>query len=215
MATLVVDIAAQVVAHLNDKAYKSWDATDVYGWIYQAEKAVGIIKPDAISITAQLDLVPGSKQSIPAGALRLLNLHYNVNAGGTVPGRSVDKKDLRKLDAYNPDWRSSTPSNSIKEFDFDLDDPTVFWVNPPASSDAHVVGVYTMTPAPYGTVDGTTTISIKDIYEPALVARACYLALSGDNEGTPNFAKAQDFKQEFYMLLGAKEQAEAKIEESR
>jgi hypothetical protein len=133
-------VARRVVATLNDDASVRWTLSEVVRAINDAQMQVLIDRPDLLSKTATINLVSGTRQSIPADGAKLLAV--NKNANGTVP--RVCNRD--QLDVQVPDWHVRPASPTVRHFMFDPREAEVFYVYPPATPAAQLEIAYAAYP---------------------------------------------------------------------
>lgn len=211
MGTINSDaILAKAAIVLNDTAYERWTAPELLGWLNDGQRAIVIHKPNACVKNVSVQLVAGTKQTIPADGVQLIDIPRNMGAAGATPGAVVRLTGRANLDAYVPNWHSSTPSAVVKHFMFNALDPKHFYVYPPqpATSMGYVEAIYGATP-----VDVTTgtAISLDDIYETPLLDYVLYRAFSKDTEFAPDPTRAAAHQQAFLAAVGGKAQAEAGV----
>ena len=99
MATVgsILDKAQSV---LQDKTAVRWPEEELIEWVNDACREIALIKPDASSRNEIVPLVGGTKQTLPAAALRLLRVVRNVSDPvGGVGGRAI-RLVSRELDDF-------------------------------------------------------------------------------------------------------------------
>lgn len=207
----VQDIVQRIQAALRDANQDSWPEDVIRLSIYEAEKVIVNFRPDAAPIDATFTCVAGIKQSIAnlkPEPHRLLSIKYN--RVGDTDGRSVRRVGLGDLDAIRPNWRSQTPSTTIREFVQDEREPMIFYVSPPAAVGAKVQLSYSAIPARYPEpFDENTQTTVSDLYEPMIFEWAMYRLFGHDVEGSTNIARSQQHLSTFQSMMGVKIQAEA------
>ncbi len=197
-------ITDAVAAELQDPNHVRWGLPKLLGYVNAAQRAVALVRPDATATTAAVQLVAGTKQSLPAGGQRLLKVVRNMGADGATPGRVIHKTDMSALDRFDPDWHlASKAKSAVLEYVYDDRVPKTFYVNPPvpASPAVHVELSHSATPT--DVTDAGDQLSIDDIYEPALRHWALYLAYSLNVEQR-NANRAATHYQGFFNVLGVK-----------
>lgn len=188
---------------LNDWAKVVWTDADLLNYLNDATLAIVNVRPDANSVIANVALVAGSRQSLPASGRRLFDITHNV-AGG----ESIKETQRDVLDMMNPEWRS-VESTIIRAYVYDDRTPKQFWVYPsvPSGQTPSVEIVYSAHPTVVTDL-GADDFPLDDSYAPAAVEWILYRAWSQDDESSPNYQRAQAKYQTFISLLGSKTQAD-------
>lgn len=165
---------------LQDGSAIRWTDPEALRWLNEAQRYIVLQRPDASPVVANITLVAGSKQSLPAAALRLIDIIRNMGVGGSTPGNAVRVTEREILDAQVPDWHTQASSVAIKHFVYDDRNPKTFYVYPPATVNATVESVYSTSPTDIATTG--TAITLDDIYEPVLLDYLMYRSYSKDAE---------------------------------
>jgi hypothetical protein len=195
-------IETLVAEVLSDNAKVVWTQTQLRRWIVDAELAVINVKPDASIVTENFSCIAGSVQTLPSRAIKLIRVNRNIGAA-SAPGRAIRLVDKDYKDDLSPNWHAQTQSATIKEYIFDDRLPKQFMVSPPALAGTIIDISYSAEPLPYNIfLDASLTIS--DIYQPALVEWVLYRCFSRSDEDTPEFARAQSHFSKFFDLLGVR-----------
>ena len=207
------DITSRARLLLNDIDATRWVDSELFKWINDAQKLVAMVRPDASVATFVMTLIAGTRQTIPSGGFRLLDIVRNVVAvtGNTpstqvvtTPGRSVRIVDREVLDTQDPYWHTATGSAEIKHFIYDNRSPTLFYVYPPATTSAKLEVVYSVAPADVAAAGDT--LSISDIYQDVVLNYVLYRAYSKDAEYASNAALAGGYLNVVNQMLGIKTQ---------
>jgi len=204
--TNIVDRAAIV---LQDTTGVRWPQTEeLLLWLNDGQREVVLRKPDAYAQNTVVQLVGGTKQSIPATGIQLLDIIRNMGTGGATPGRAITRIDRQILDEQRPDWHSETVSVETKHYMFDSRDPKHFYVYPPQHATAgQVEEVYSASPTDLSAL--TDTITLDDIYSGVLLDYILYRAYSKDADLSPSAPqRAVAHYNSFLSSLGAKGQIE-------
>ena len=205
--TKVVDVLDRASIILQDTTHVRFPNEELLKFFNDAQKEVVLHRPDAKMVNENLALVNGSKQTLPATGLRLIDVVRNVN------GRSVTQVDRKILDETLPNWHESTAgTNKIEHFIYDPADPKNFYVYPKGASGTHSLEViYSTAPSDVAisnfTTD-TTVIGVDDVYANALLDYILYRAYQKDSEFAGNVQRAQMHYQSFATSLGVKTQAD-------
>ena len=72
-------LLARIEATLQDTANVRWTEAELLNYIYDAQREITNIKPDATATHANVQLVTGTKQSIPTDGLKLISVVRNMS----------------------------------------------------------------------------------------------------------------------------------------
>lgn len=182
-----------------------WTNEELITWLNEAYQSIIGLRPDAASANESLNLVAGTKQTIPASGLRLLDVVRNM--GGSK--RAIMVCDRRQLDATRRGWHGEPESSEIEHFVFDGMAPRHFYVYPPSAAGVEVEIVYSRVPEPHSpnfSISKTDTIKLDDSYAPAIVDYILYRAYSKDADFAGNANRAAMHYNAFNTQLGGKGQ---------
>lgn len=203
----ILDRAAII---LQDTSNVRWPAGELLSWLNDGQREIVGLAPDAYTRTENLLLSPGTKQTIPASGIRLIDIPRNMGVTGATPGRAIRPVDRAVLDAQRPDWHSESASTAVKHYTFDRRNPKVFYVYPPQPSVSGYVEItYSASPPD---VSAGQAISIDDIYANALLDYVLYRAYSKDAEYTQNAERAQMHYKAALSSLSNKEGTDGTVE---
>lgn len=205
--TKVVDILDRATIILQDNTNVRFPNAELLKFFNDAQKEVVLHRPDANMVNTTMDLADGSKQTLPAVALRLVEVVRNEN------GRAVTLVERRILDETLPHWHNTTAgTNKIEHYVYDPADPKNFYVYPQGVSGTHTLEiVYSSAPAELSISNfdtDTTTISLDDIYANCLLDYVLYRAYQKDSEYAGNAQRSMMHYQSFANALGVKTQAD-------
>lgn len=205
MTVSAASIIKDAMRRMNDVAGERTSVSEFVSYLNQAQADIRNVRPDLTSVIAPFALEVGARQRIPINAASLIDIPSNL--GGTLA--SIQKTELSLLDAYEPSWRSMTPSDEIKHFAFDPRNPRVFWVYPPAVASTLVeleASAYPTEIADPGVTsdpdDVTGNMSFADEWRTAVLFMVLYHAYTADLEGVTNVALAAGFKGQAEAILG-------------
>jgi hypothetical protein len=193
---LVSDVIARAILALNDPGELRWPQVDKIKYLNDGVLAVGTVRPDALAKNADFTAVAGTKQTIPADGIRLLDVLRNVG------GNAVTYVDRAVLDSQLPSWPTTTQKTIIKHWMYENSNPKIFHVYPPAKLGAAIEIVYSATPAPVTAL--TNTVPLDDIYINPLVEFVLYKCYSIDTEFSRQPQVAGAHMNAFAMMLGQK-----------
>lgn len=204
--TLVSELLSRVKVTLLELGAEGvrWTNDELVQWLNEAYTAIVGIRPDANSVTVNHALDPGTRQSLPDGGLRLHTVTRNTAAGS-------DKSALRRalmesLNTMRPSWHTDTPTQDIEVYLYNPDEPTAFYVYPPADAGAEVELIYSAVPTLHDAdydASKNNTLRLDSTYEAALVDYILYRAYSKDADAPQSLNRAGLHFKAFSALLGS------------
>jgi hypothetical protein len=209
MATITVaSILTKVSTILQDPSNIRWTADELILWLNDAQRELVLYKPNAYVTTAAVQCVTGTKQSLPAAAVSLIDIVRNMGTAGTTPGTAVRTVSREILDAQVPNWHTATASATTKHFVYSVLSPRTYYVYPPqpSSSQGYLELVYVALPT--DAVSGGV-ITLDDIYVTPIISYILFRAYSKDAEYANNATLAATYYQQFQGLVQGKATAEA------
>lgn len=201
MALLVSDVVTNVRRLLQDTDDGGirWVDDELIGWLNEGAAEIGRINPESSARNVDLPLVAGTKQLVPSDGTQLLDVVRNITAAGD-PGRVVRIVDRRVMDNERPDWHSESPSETVKRYVFNENDPLTFYVYPPNDGSGKVTIVYSA--APIRVTQLTDSLPIRDIYFAAACNYICYRAWQKQLDDQEAQGKSMIYKQLFDQAMG-------------
>lgn len=196
---------------LQDNTSIRWPVSELVRYLNDAQREVALYRPDAAVTNASAPLVAGSRQNLPAGGTKLVEVVRN--SAGTK--RAVRMINREILDAQLPGWHAQTGVTEILHYMYDPREPRVFYVYPPAAAPGAAVDLsYASMPADiaepsdgalYTSVTGN--LGVPDIYGNAVQDYVLYRAYTKDSEYAGNAARAQAHYGAFVNALGVEVKA--------
>lgn len=143
MPTTVQSILQRVVDQLGEEDFTNWSLPSLVRYLNDGQKTIMVHRPDLFNVEAELIMVAGHRQTLPPGATKLIALNYNTvgNKG------SIYKCERNILDLQVRNWRSMRGVLDIEHFMYDVRQPLVYEVYPPAAVGARAMGEYAVLPA--------------------------------------------------------------------
>ena len=203
---------------LQDTTSIRWPGAELLRYINDAQREVCNLRPESTAKTDNIALVVGTKQSLPAGGLRLIKVTRNMSAaGGSATGkRAVRLVDADILNTQEPNWHDPTVSGdaahttTVKHYIFDEDDPRAYYVYPGASSTSTFLEIV-FSGAPTDLTATSSTISVDDIFANAIIDYVLFRCYLKDAEYAGNQQRAGTHFQLFSSSLGAGGQAQFNV----
>ena len=199
MSYTATTIANEIEALLNDSGNDIWTAAQICSFVSEAQHLIVSLRPDANAVTEALTLATTSKQSIPAGGVKLLDVIANTS------GAPIQKITRERMTDLVSAWTTET-GTAVEFFMFDEENPTVFWVYPKPASAISIDIMYSVEPDLFDV--NSTDLGISDVYISAIYDHVLYRCLSMHTKGA-DFDKAAAYQNSFYSILGVKVQNEA------
>ncbi len=172
-AQSIIDEAS---TQLLDPSNTRWTRAELLSWVNDGQRQIVLMSPNATNKVSVVQLVSGSRQTIPSDGWALLELIRYMGTDGTKPGRAVRLASRELIDAYNPDWHNDAKAAMPKHYIFDQQDQTVFYVYPPNNGQGYVQLNYS--PVPPVITNEATAIYVNDIFKGALLDYVLYRACS-------------------------------------
>jgi len=185
-----------------------WTRTELLGWVNDAQRQITVMSPNATNKVAVIQLVAGTRQSIPSDGWTLLDIIRYMGTTGTTPGRVPRIISQQVLNDFNPNWHSVTPATVPLNFLYDQQDQTVFYVYPPSNGKGYLQINYS--PIPSDLSSENSTISVNDIFQTSILDYILYRANSKDAEYAAGLTLASGYLQTFMATMQAKSDQELK-----
>jgi len=208
MATTAQTIIDRTNHILQDRDNVRWSQAELLGWMNEGQLQIIDLQPSAYSKIRELQLVTGTRQTLPVDAIRLLDVIRNQDGIYNTSVREVARIDL---DTQVPNWHEHKPHRIVQHYMYDRQQLDVFYVYPPQPEDSGSLGpgivetLLAVIPPVLATVNDE--IAIKDIYAPPLVNYVLYRAYAKDSEASANIELKDMYFQQFMASLGAQQTA--------
>lgn len=192
-AQTIINRAATV---LEDTSNVTWTRAELLGWLNEAQSQVVAFKPSANTVRQNLSLAAGTLQSLPASATVLMDIPRNVG------GPAVRPVSRELLDAGPYDWHTAKAAAVVKNYVYNDDEGSVFYVFPPNTGSGNVVVVFAAVPSQI--TSEAQAIEIEDGYQAALLNYVLYRAYSKDTDYVETAQKAAAYYGAFKDALQGK-----------
>jgi len=206
MATSAQKIIDDANILLQDIDNVRWSQSELIDWINEGQLKIVNFQPSAHSEYIVMDLVPGTRQTIPSNSFRLLDVLRNQDGIYNTAIRQVARIDL---DTQVPNWHNHKPNTIVQHYMYDSQAPDYFYVYPP-QPDPEVM--YNLSQGsveallatyPPTITDVEDEIDIHEIYVPLLVDYVVFRAYAKDSESSAsNELKTQYWAQFSQGLTG-------------
>lgn len=207
MATINVSaLLSRAATILQDATNIRWPQTELLDWLNDAQREIALLKPNAFTKNQSFTLVAGTKQTLPADGISLIDVPRNLGADGNTPGNAIRLVVREILDSQIPDWHASTRAAAVvKHYVYSPLDPKTFYVYPPSNATSKVELVYVAAPTD-AAIGGT--ITLDDIYATPILDYMLFRAYTKDAEFASNPEVAKVYYERFKGLLSGKLGAE-------
>jgi hypothetical protein len=205
IASKIIDRAGLL---LSDTEGRRWPRETLLDFVNEGIRQVVLVRPDAAARVEVVQLSPGTRQSLPAGGLRLLDVIRNMGPDGASPGPAVRLAEKAALDAADAGWHGAAAGSQVDEYLYDLRRPGVFYVGPPvaATPALYVEIAYAASPVPLE-AEGQE-IGLDDVYAGPVLDWVMYRAFHADTESGAGRARAEHHFEAFYRALDRKTQSD-------
>ena len=195
------DIADRFADQMNDPNHVRFPLTEVLRWINSGQMLIALLRPDSSATNEVVTLVAGTKQSLPAGGMRLFDVTRSIHPTTGASLRSVSYVDKAVLDR-NPGWHALPGVDEISHFTYDERNPKVFYVYPPAKNGSKVEVIYSRPPAPLTSL--SDPLSVDAVYSEPILEYTLFRAYSFDRQFAlqPHLAAAK--LSSLSMMMGVK-----------
>ncbi len=216
MTILAQDLINDIADELSDSSFITWTSDELLAYLNSATLRVCLLRPDASSTVESIQLVAGTKQTLPATSRRLLDIFRNMGDDGATPGKAITSTDQRSMDLFNPNWHKDTAKTSVDHFMYDEETPDTFFVTPPvhATTDVYIEMKLANNPAVIADAS-TENVQVNDVYRPALEHWMLYKAYDKETDSPHSVAEAKFHFQAFNQLFGLKGKIDVSYSPSR
>lgn len=185
MATVTAtEMLSRASTILQDVTNIRWTQSELLDWLNDGQREVALYKPNAFIKNTNVSLVLGTKQSLPADGISLIDVPRNGSPGSYSAVRQTSREIL---DAQLPGWHNATATKTIKHYTYTPLDPKTFYVYPPADTvggAASVDVIYVAAPTNVTTTGATITGSIAGTVMTVTAVSSGTLAVNQTISGT-------------------------------
>jgi len=184
---------------LNDVAGVRWPATELVVHLNEFQRECVRVRPDQSASTFLVTLAAGHKQTLPDNVATLIDIPQNAS------NKPISKVDLPLMDAILPGWRSATAKLDVVHYVYNLKDPRVFLVYPPALSTSSVFMEAAIKPVQVTATSATQAsgnLSVQDDMGTAALNWVMFRALSKNAEHASQSVLAAGYKNAHDAALG-------------
>ncbi|EJX0511374.1 hypothetical protein ODC80_004682 [Salmonella enterica] len=197
--TTVAEIIGRVSTQLLDTLMLRWPLAELCDYYNDAVRAVILARPDAGASAETLKCVPGSRQTLPTGVLRIIDVIRLTDGNALLPvPRNV-------LDHDYPDWHNV--SGVPERYVYSEITPRVFYLFPAPDERVSIDAVVCRIPdvVTITSLEDKAEIRIDEAWVNPLVDWMLFRAFSKDVAGGANTGQAMQHYQAFADQLGIKQ----------
>ncbi|EAT2388977.1 hypothetical protein MSU25_000122 [Salmonella enterica] len=200
--TTIAEIIGRVNTQLMDTLMMRWPLAELCDYYNDAVRAIILVRPDAGASVETLKCEPGSRQSLPDGALRIIDVIRITDGNALLPV----PRDV--LDHDYPDWHMMT--GVPERYVYSEVTPRIFYLFPAPDECISIDAVICRIPAvvTISSLEDNTEIRIDEAYVNPLVDWMLFRAFSKDVAGGANSAQAMQHYQAFADQMGIKQNAD-------
>ena len=217
MALTGTNLLSRIEDILQDTTSVRWPEAELLRYINDAQREIVYYRPESSAKTDNVQLVAGTKQTLPADGLRLIKVTRNMSdtSGGATGKRAVRIVNVDILNTQEPDWNDPNVSGDaahgtvVKHYIFDEDDPKNYYVYPGVSGNAYLEIVYSKIPTDLSSA--SSNLDIDDVYGNAVIDYVLFRAYQKDSEYAGNAQRSQVHYQLFLNCIGQGLQAQELI----
>ena len=214
MALTGTNLLSRIEDILQDTTSVRWPEAELLRYINDAQREIVNYRPESSAKTDNVQLVTGTKQTLPTDGLRLIKVTRNMSdaSGGATGKRAVRIVNVDILNTQEPDWNAPTVSGDaqhgtvVKHYIFDEDDPKNYYVYPGVNGNAYLEIVYSKVPTDLSS--GSSNLDIDDIYGNAVIDYVLFRAYQKDSEYAGNAQRSATHYQLFLQCIGQGMQAQ-------
>lgn len=198
--TPIKDLLDRVSIELTDKMRTHWSLEDLVHYYNSAIASIANYRPDIFATTQTIDCVVGTRQALPAGAIKLIEVERNTG------GRKIRYFERGQLDDQDPEWMAGTDASEAEAYLFEPTNPRTFWLYPGVVAGVKIDLVLSVLPAPVkvAQVEAGDLLQVDDTYFTPCMDWIIYRAYLRDSDETANSARGQLHLQAFAQYLGIK-----------
>ncbi len=198
--TTITQIIGRCNLQLNDVLKLRFEDSKLIDYYNDALRAIITVRADAGASVETIPCAAGSEQSLPAGAVRLIDI---TRLSG---GRAITPIPKEVLDSYDPDWHTRT--GTPERYCYDEQTPKVFWLCPSPLVDLTVEAKVSRIPDAVTLDTMDQPFHLDELYVNSVISWVLFRAFSEDSEGGANLQIAAQHLQIFNDQMGIKTQAD-------
>lgn len=205
---LAITLIERAQSMLVDVSGRRWSKADLLSYLNSGISQVILHRPDAFAEVMNLVCVADSRQTLPANALRLLDVNRNKDSSAPIVRTERDY-----MDNNIPRWHTVAADPDIEFYIYDERYPKQVYLYPKPALGHEIEIVASTVPDPIVITDfdaSAEVIPIDDIYQNPLLDWMLYRAYAKDTAAA-SLQRSQAHFQAFFGALGAKNQVDTTL----
>lgn len=195
-----LEVINEAARTIYDVLHVAVPADDLLKYLNAGQVEAVTIAPKVNAVSANVQLAAGITQSLPVGAIALIAIPWNMSDDGYTIGLPINPVKREIINKRNPAWTTDTPSETVRAYIYDENDPLKFDVYPAQpDTPTFVKLVYSKIPRTIPDYVAGTKITIADQWFNVLVNYVCYRVFAETSEAA-NSKEKRDFH--YQMFLG-------------
>lgn len=196
----IKSLLERVSIELTDKERVSWPLDALLSYYNSAIAAIANYRPDIFAQTLTFICVAGTRQPIPAGAIKLIEVERNTG------GRKLRFFERGVLDDLDPEWMMGAGASEAEAYLYEPTNPRTFWLYPGVAAGMKIDLVLSFLPPPVTLteLDAGKPLQVDDSFLTPCMDWIIYRAYLRDSEQTANAARSQLHLKAFAEYLGIK-----------
>lgn len=206
MATVTGEmILNRAALTLLDETGVRWTPEEMLAYLSDGQRETVILKPSAHTENKVVQLVPGTRQSLPGNGIALVYCSRNMGMDGNTPGRSVRRLTREVLDVTRPMWHTEPGKAEVEHWMYEEIDPKTFYVTPPQPDPAAQLEI-AFASSPEEIADKSLPISLDDAYQTPLYYYVMSRALAKES-GTADPNKSMIYHEMFRATIQGRQES--------
>lgn len=203
------------IKHLLDQALEllqdgvdrdQFDYPDLVNWYNFGQRLLCAYLPDANAVVDVMKLAPGTRQSLPARSLGLINIYRNMGTDGLTPGVAITATSILALSMFDANWSTVAQVEAALNYMQDPADKTIFYVSPPSDGTGYIEYEFGQVPpiAVYDT-DGVwenLAVGVHEKYVDSLLNYILHRCYEKDTDFPGNLERSMHHRGLFYESAG-------------
>ncbi|MFQ1834173.1 DUF6682 family protein [Aeromonas veronii] len=201
----------RISIELTDKTRTSWSVADLVSYYNSAIAAIANYRPDVFAQTQEFTCVAGTRQAMPAGAVKLIEVERNTG------GRKIRFFKRGELDDLDPEWMTGAGAAAAEAYLHEPTNPRTFWLYPGVAAGVKVDLVLSALPAPVDVaqVESGVALQVDDTFLTPCMDWIIYRAYMRDADDVVNSNRGQMHLQSFVQYLGVTIETDQAIASTR
>jgi len=183
-----------------------FDFPDLINWYNFGQRLLVSYLPDANALIDVMKLASGSKQSLPARSMGLINVYRNMGTDGLTPGPAITPTSIQAMEAFDLNWVTTTEAAVIINFMQDPVDKTNFYTYPPSNGSGYIELEYGQVP-PIAVYDAgglweNLMVGVHEKYVDSLLNYILHRSYDKDTDFPGNLERSGFHLDLFYSSAG-------------